>query len=182
MQQYQATHNIEINNTSVVIDGNIIFSFEESESDTLTSLYRSKGYAYPKFFKMDRMSKLGFLAAELLMEVVSPNYDKNKTAVIITTSDGSQDVDERFEITKNEIPSPALFVYTLPNIAVGEICIRHGFKGEQMVWIAEAENQAVNDTYIEALFADGNTATCLTGFLNANENKINCQLKWLSAL
>ena len=30
----------------------------------------------------------------------------------------------------NYYPSPAVFVYTLPNIATGEIAIRNGFHGE----------------------------------------------------
>ena len=31
--------------------------------------------------------------------------------------------------------SPALFVYTLPNIVIGEICIRHHFKGENAFFV-----------------------------------------------
>ena len=34
----------------------------------LTEVYRAKVNDYPKFFKMDELSKLGFLATELLLQ------------------------------------------------------------------------------------------------------------------
>lgn len=181
MQQFKISHSITITEEVVTIDGTTLYSAANSEADFLSTIYKNKGISYAKFFKMDRISKLGFLATELLMEVVDKDFDKTKTAVIITTTEGSQEIDERFESTRKEIPSPALFVYTLPNIAVGEICIRNGFKGEQMVWISAEENEPINKAYIAALFENGNTQTCLTGYLNAYDGKLSCRLHWLIA-
>ena len=100
----------------------IHLSFKSPEE--ITNFYRSLQVDYPKFFKMDGLSKLGFLASEMIL-----NDDENRftpredVAVICFNSSSSLDIDMQYQETiadnENYFPSPSLFVYTLPNIVTG---------------------------------------------------------------
>lgn len=175
-------HSIQISAAGVVRDGQHLYDFSAlSAAEIPAQLYRNLELSYPKFFKMDRISKLGFIATELLMQVVGEPVNKNKVALLLTTADGCREIDEKFEASMKDIPSPALFVYTLPNIVAGEICIRNGFKGEQMVWVAEAQDEKMTEAYLHSLFAKGNTEACITGFVNAYHEDIRAELSWVEA-
>lgn len=99
---------------------------------------------YPKFFKMDNLCKLAFVAAELLQRGTRFNekYEDTKKSLILQNSASSIDTDlkhiQSIENPEAYFPSPSVFVYTLPNIAAGEICIRHRIKGYTAFFIFEA--------------------------------------------
>ncbi|MBR2202225.1 MAG: hypothetical protein IJ894_16085, partial [Bacteroidales bacterium] len=106
-----------------------------ADNNFLAAIYRERCINYPKFHKMDKISKAGFLAVELAISALPKTLDKETTGVVFfSDNNGSLPTDYIFEETikdtDNFFPSPSIFVYTLPNILVGEICIRHGFKGE----------------------------------------------------
>lgn len=180
MKMLNVEHTISINAAAVIVDGQHLYDLREvPPAEIPVYLYKTLGLAYPKFFKMDHVSKLGFIATELLMQVVDRAVDKDKVALLLTTADGCREIDEKFAASMEDIPSPALFVYTLPNIVAGEICIRNGFKGEQMVWIAEAPDEKITNAYLQSLFAKGNTAACLLGFVNAYRDELKAELHWV---
>ena len=62
-------------------------------------------------------------------------------------------------------PSPAIFVYTLPNIVIGEICIRHGFKGEGVFYIQEDYNREALWEHASLLLERGEAHWCLSGWV-----------------
>lgn len=105
----------------------------------LVALYRQLGISYPKFFKMDEMSKLAFLGSEMvLLRAGLENYANDEVAFLFANQRSSLDTDIQFYATLKEgIPSPALFVYTLPNIGMGEVCIRHAQHGENNFLVME---------------------------------------------
>ena len=112
---------------------------ETLENNFFTAVYRKQNFNYPKFFKMDSASKAGFLCAELL-EKDFPDEREN-FGVIMMNNFSSSETDKNFEKTicdiENYYPSPSIFVYTLPNIVTGEVCIRHGFRGESSFYVFE---------------------------------------------
>ncbi len=87
---------------------------------------------HDRFGRLDLLSKYVTVATEMLG---LPRLDKNAlrldTAVVMGTIFGCQGVDLEFYrgILRGEGPSPSLFAYTLPSIAVGEITIRHRLGG-----------------------------------------------------
>ncbi len=181
MQVIDTKHSISISTAGVFADGQRLYDLQGIPTAEIpVHLYKTLSLSYPKFFKMDRVSKLGFLATELLMQVADQTVDKDRVALLLTTADGCRETDEKFAASMQEIPSPALFVYTLPNIVAGEICIRNGFKGEQMVWVAEAPDKKMTDVYLQALFAKGNTDACVTGFINAYGDDLRAEMSWMS--
>ncbi len=97
----------------------------------LLSLYQHLNSNYPKFYKMDNLSKLGWLAAEILLkqENLLGSYQSEEIGISLANANASLDTDLKYYDSMKDIPSPSLFVYTLPNIVAGEICIRHKFKG-----------------------------------------------------
>lgn len=116
---------------------------EESVVSDLTSVYKHLGLDYPKFFKMDDLSKYGILAADYLFKGYNwkQGYEDTDIGIILSNASGSLDTDVEFNKTINNkelfFPSPAIFVYTLSNIVMGEICIRYKIKGENIFLLSE---------------------------------------------
>jgi hypothetical protein len=136
-------------------------------ADFLLSAYQHFGFPYPKFYKMDLLSKLGWLAAELLLNdgFNAADYRPEAIAVVLANSSSSLDTDYKYFATVDDIPSPALFVYTLPNIVVGEICIRHKFKGENAFFILDSFDADFLAQYVHDLLENGPARACICGWV-----------------
>ena len=59
-------HEIYITPEMAMVDGKAL-NHKEKGAALLTELYRAHIGDYPKFFKMDTLCKLGFVASELLL-------------------------------------------------------------------------------------------------------------------
>lgn len=136
----------------------------------LKSVYRQLEIKYPKFFKMDTLSKLAFIAVELLLKDLNINekYNTEDIAVIMANSSSSLNTDIEYQKTisdpNNYFPSPSVFVYTLPNILIGEICIRHKIQGENMFLINERFNPVNLVFFTEYLMNSGKAGCVLCGW------------------
>lgn len=112
---------------------------------------------------MDNLSKVGFLAAELILEKHELG-DPYSRAVILSNSAASLDTDVRYQQASAKAPSPAMFVYTLANIVAGEICIRHKIKGESNFFVCPEYDPDFLSSYIRARLAERITM-CVTGWV-----------------
>jgi hypothetical protein len=121
---------------------------------------------YPKFYKMDNLSKLGLIASEVVLtgRVLKDEFRAEEIAVILSNASASLDTDIKYFNSTVNLPSPALFVYTLPNIVMGEICIRHGLKGENGFFVFEKFNPEFISSYVNQVLAQGAKA-CLAGWI-----------------
>ena len=164
-------HWVSIMPDGVVVDGNQLAT-EKGGSALLTEVYRAHVNDYPKFFKMDGLSKLGFLASELLLnhleeERFVPREDR---AVVLFNRSGSIEADRHYQSTtsdaENFFPSPSVFVYTLPNIVTGEIAIRNKYLGETSFFVLDHEDTSKMQQLIEATLTDGCTQSVLTGWVD----------------
>ncbi len=135
-------------------------------------VYQHTGVAYPKFFKMDELSKLCFLTTEILLSdvEVAKLWDGSKVAVVVGNKTSSLHTDRKhFDTIKNRqeyFPSPALFVYTLPNIMLGEICIRHKITGENACFLMENFDTDFFNHYVHDLFNTENYDFCIAGWID----------------
>lgn len=138
-----------------------------SLADFLLAAYQQNGIQYPKFYKMDQLSKLGWLAAEWLMGngFRGKGYLPEEIAVVLSNASSSLDTDYRYFGSLAEVPSPALFVYTLPNITIGEICIRHKWKGENAFFIFESFDAGFIADYVRELLRQGRARACVCGWV-----------------
>lgn len=135
-------------------------------AEFFNTAYEALQINYPKFFKMDNLCKTGFLATEVLLKDrrLSEKYGPEQTGIVFSTSNSSLDTDMRFYESMAEAPSPALFVYTLPNIVLGEICIRQKIKGESACFVFDIFDFAFQADYINTLLNSGKTEACISGW------------------
>ena len=64
----QITASCIIRDNRVVLNGKLVFEQRASGlAEFLLAAYVHFGFSYSKFYKMDQLSKLGWLAAELLL-------------------------------------------------------------------------------------------------------------------
>src|SRR6185437_7688727 len=117
-------------------------------SDFLKELYLFLKTDYPKFYKMDTQSQLGIMTAQLLFNEshLPGKYEEACIGVVLSNSAASEDTDSKYLTTLEEedyFPSPSLFVYTLPNIVSGELCIRYKIKGENNFFISDCFDSTI---------------------------------------
>ena len=136
--------------------------------DFLLSVYRHFQIDYPKFYKMDHLSKLGFLSAELLLkdELAKRQYRPEQVSIVLSNANASLDADLNYWQSVKNIASPALFVYTLPNIVIGEICIRNNFKGENAFFVQESFDAAFMHFYVNDLMDRHSTELSICGWID----------------
>jgi hypothetical protein len=143
-----------------------------SLKDFAVKAFRSMKVNYPKFFKMDDISKLGFLAAEMLLSDLAEEPEAN-TGIILSNAYSTLVTDTAFQESIRDYnhfyPSPSVFVYTLPNIMIGEISIRHQFRGENAFFIFDHFNAKFLSDYINMLFQFGKMNNCIGGWVNQSE-------------
>jgi len=135
--------------SSASFDGKCLFVNNKSidiqlfGDNILTNIYKTGGISYPKFFKMDNMSKAGFLVSELMLRDASIDFENPKKdfAIALFNRSASSNDDlaylQSIKDVTNYYPSPSVFVYTLPNIVAGEIAIRNKFQGESSFYVNE---------------------------------------------
>ena len=116
---------------------------EDVSGNILDNFYRKEKLSYPKFFKMDNLSKAGFIVSELMLSEAGFDREtpKKNMAIILCNRSSSSDDDliylQSIKDKDNYFPSPSVFVYTLPNIVAGEIAIRNKIFGETSFYISE---------------------------------------------
>ena len=140
---------------------------EASPADFLLSVYRHFEINYPRFYKMDSLSKLGWLATEVLLKDISfkSKYASESIGVVLSNASSSLDTDIKYYESVKDIPSPALFVYTLPNIVIGEICIRHHFRGENAFFVFDEFNAGFIENYVNNLINNNILQSCICGWV-----------------
>lgn len=156
---------------TVTFNNKVLYRGDEPDfSGFIKAAYRSLGINYPKFFKMDPLSKLAFLAADVLLcgEGTDSENTEN-TAIVLSNRASSLDTDRMHQQTiqdqEDYYPSPAVFVYTLPNICIGEICIKHKLYAENSFFIFDRFNPGHLYTYANSLLALGKAENVLCGWV-----------------
>lgn len=135
-----------IKNNCVSLDGKLLFASPIQEfSAFIKSATKQLDTDYARFYKMDNLSKLAFLAADVLLK--NANLDpteEHNIAIILSNKASSLDTDRTYQASINDpdnfFPSPSVFVYTLPNICIGEISIKHQLHSENCFFIFDSFN------------------------------------------
>lgn len=165
------THTIRITPTSLTLDGEEIACEGEGKA-RLTDIYKRYIDDYPRFYKMDALCRLGFVASELLLQAENDRREtpRDDRAVILFNRSSSILADEVYQASiqdaENYYPSPAAFVYTLPNIVTGEIAIRNHYQGETSFYILPEHSDALIQQTLEASFGDPATKSILGGWID----------------
>ena len=168
---FKTISEIDITPDYICLNG-VLLSLKEKGLSMLNEAYRSYVNDYPKYFKMDGLCKLGFLASELMIQQLEENraLPREDRAIILFNRSGSFDADKQFQSTisdtNNFYPSPSVFVYTLPNIIAGEIAIRNKYLGETSFYVLDKYMEKTVQKIIHATFMDEVTKSMLTGWVD----------------
>lgn len=154
----------EIRDGALWLNGEKIFSAgDEGFAGFAKKAYQHFDLAYPKFFKMDKLSKLAFLAASQLLT------EGSDTALVFANRSSSLDTDLAYQETIRDkaawYPSPAVFVYTLPNICLGEISIKYKLYSENSFFVFENFPAAFFPAYAGLLIRTGKADEVLCGWV-----------------
>lgn len=181
------THKIILTDHSLEQDG-VCVDCDAQGIELLNRLYHEEIGAYPKYFKMDLLGKVGFVASELLLQrecagavEERPYYGTDLRAVLLFGRAGSLYADRRYQSTianrEAFFPSPSYFVYTLPNIVTGEIAIRNRYYGETDYLLMGDKDWDEMRRHIDAVFSDGHAESVLAGWLDCyDENHFTAEL------
>ena len=167
------THRVKITPDEADVDGKLLA--RKGEGDFVTSLYKTHVGSYPKYYKMDALSRLGFVASELLLAAEGEErfVKRNDRAIILCNRSSSICSDRKYlesiQDKDNYFPSPSVFVYTLPNIVTGEIAIRNGYQGETSFYILSENDGKEMEILLRTAFADPQTRSVLGGWLDAED-------------
>jgi hypothetical protein len=165
----QITASCTISKGVVSKDG--VKAFENNNTDLasfLTSVYHHFQLNYPKYYKMDNLSKLGWLAAEILLSgsFKKDNYKPEDVGLVLANANSSLDDDIKYFESAKDTASPSLFVYTLPNIVIGEICIRNNFKGEHAFFVQDTLDTDFLTRQVNYLLNNNCLQVCICGWVD----------------
>ncbi|MCG3166927.1 MAG: hypothetical protein POELPBGB_02710 [Bacteroidia bacterium] len=155
-------HQLKLNGTTLLAkEKELLFS------DFIKSAYDLNGSTYLKFFKMDDLCKLAFIASEFLLKnrKLSEQYGAENVSLVFANTSSSLDTDLKYYQTVKDFPSPSLFVYTLPNIMLGEISIRQKFKGKNAFFVFEAFQAEFLCNYATRLLNDKKAKAVIIGWV-----------------
>lgn len=185
-REFTTSHTIRITPEEVVLDHQKLWKgnqnanekLEEQEGaghhSLLTSLYRQMIGNYPKFYKMDGLSRLGFVASEILLNAEKGETDKERAIIFFNHSSSiasDRNYKESINDKNNYFPSPSIFVYTLPNIVTGEIAIRNHFHGETSFFILPDKDERMMEEILQASCRDAQSKSFLTGWIDYEDER-----------
>lgn len=179
--ELKTTHKVSINTEGAYVDDARLDTTSQGKA-LLKELYKIHVDDYPKFYKMDLLTRLTFIASELLLKAernLEAEGDETKEckdrAVVIFNRSSSIISDRQYFDTikddENCFPSPAVFLYTLPNLTTGEIAIRNHFFGETSFYILPEKNAKLMDNIIRTTFADNKTTSIIAGWIDCPDDQ-----------
>ena len=165
-----------IKNNAYSVNGetHLIPENEKGFSGVVVDIYRQLEMKYPKFHKMDLLAKTAFLGAELLLKNNDlATYQDDEIAQLFANSESSEFSDHKFEESlQSGNPSPSQFVYTLPNILMGEIALKNKWYGENLFLVLPHFNAKEIKEQIELLLQNTSQAV-LCGWVDVTKKNIN---------
>lgn len=168
------TQNASANCTTVSIENSrlcvndtpVLSSSAPDFASFIREAYKNLGESNMKFYKMDDLCKLGYVAAAYLLR--GTHFAPEEIGIVLANAASSLDTDIRHQVIidreGNGAASPAVFVYTLPNVVAGEICIRHKIQGENTFFVEEAYDPARLEQYARIAMTKGGLKACITGW------------------
>lgn len=188
-REFTTSHTIRITPEEVILDQRKLWEGKKELGEQegkehhslLTTLYKQMIGNYPKFYKMDGLSRLGFVASEILLNAEKGETDKERAIIFFNHSSSiasDRNYKESIKDKDNYFPSPSIFVYTLPNIVTGEIAIRNHFQGETSFFILPDKDEKMMEEILQASCRDAQSKSFLTGWIDyEDERHFEAELK-----
>ena len=167
---YTASHRIQVTPRGITVDGQPL-AVTQTGAKMLTEVYKRYIGDYPKYYKMDALAQLGFVATELLLRQEGEHPERRTDRAIVLFNHSSslcadRDYERSIADKANYFPSPSVFVYTLPNIVCGEMAIRHGYHAETSFYILNGKDEAMMHDILRSTFQDSSLRSILAGWID----------------
>ena len=180
LPEIRCTREVRIENSSVFINNELIFHSEEPDFGIfIRDTYKKSGGNNMKFYKMDDLCKLGYVAAEYLLK--DKTFAPLEMGMLLANATSSLHTDIRHQQLIDQdgdrAASPAVFVYTLPNVVSGEICIRHKIQGENTFFITKAYQPEKLERYARIVMQKGKLNYCIIGWCELLKNTYRAVFK-----
>ena len=169
---FKVTHILRMTSHSVVVNDKDV-PVSTNGMSMLKELYCTYIKDYPKFYKMDPLCKVGFIASELLLDAeseadnVTRFFARDDRALVWVTRTASFCADKVYQRTiqckDDYYPSPSAFIYTLPNVLTGEIAIRNHYHGETICLLQNTQENVLN--LMSQAFSDVHTRSVVGGWI-----------------
>lgn len=169
----QIISHVVIRNNKILRNGNIVFESKITGNEFLREAYEEGlKIDYPKFYKMDVLGKLGIIATDVLLKDFDiEKYNPEEVGIVLSNKNASIEADINYFETARTFPSPALFVYTLPNIVIGEISIRYKFKGENAFFVSDSFDADWLYFYVNDLMQQNKLKACICGWIESTNDE-----------
>jgi 3-oxoacyl-[acyl-carrier-protein] synthase-1 len=175
-----ARHTVRITSETAEVDGTSI-PLSCNGKDMLTELYRTLSSDYPRFYRMDVLSRLAFVAFELLRKAMGKGTLSGCDAMLFNRS--SSILSDRkhqgtISVPGEFFPGPATFVYTLPNVMLGEVAIRHDMKGAtSLIILPEKDSTLMSQLVYAAMLKSSCPDGMVAGWIDCpDENEFEAEI------
>ncbi len=161
---------VHIRKSQIYKNGKLLY---KSEANTTVSSFLKESYKelpinYPKFHKMDDLCKMGILSSSILL--MDEDYSDD-TGLVLSNASSSYNTDLKHQQTIQAMVSPAVFVYTLPNIVLGEISIKFGLKSENAFFIENEFNARLLYDYTSVLIDNNKAESVVCGWIEVKNDE-----------
>lgn len=180
--------NLQLADDNLVRESRVVAEYILPQSELpfaefIRAEFKSLGESNMKFYKMSDMSKALYVAVERLLAMEGwDEIEPTRRAITLSNSAASLDTDANHQqILNKRLPegtSPAVFVYTLPNVSAGEMCIRHKIQGDNTFFI-ENDTPSFAEHYAHRLIKQNRADAVITGWCDYLKGKWNIHVKLL---
>ena len=176
-----------ISDGTITLDGTTLLACppETPFATFIREAYKAIDGNNMKFYKMSDLSKTAYIAAEVLLQK-TPTFAPIEAGIILANRSASLDTDRRHQdIIESEgetAAAPAVFVYTLPNVAAGEVCIRHKIQGENTFFIDDAYQPERLESYARSAMSRDGLKYCIVGWCDFLQGKYLADMKLITTL
>lgn len=176
-------HSVSLTESGLIVDGERV-QLQSTGKDMLTEIYKNSGADYPKFYKMDILSRVVYIASELLLRHGDVAADPGRAVILFNRT--SSVVSDRNHLATiqdedNFYPSPSVFLYTLPNIVAGEVAIRNGIKAETSLYIIDRKDEKLMEKITSTSMAASGAHSLITGWVDCSDpDHFEAELKLLT--
>ena len=173
---------VVIGDGGVNVDGEVVFADENADYHVfIRDAFKAGGGQNMKFYKMDDFCKLAYVATDRLLDGIV--FGEEECRMVLSGRYGCLDTDMKHQqIIDSEGDagaSPAVFVYTLPNVAAGEVSIRHHIKGENTWFWSDDKQMRDIRQYAGMMMAAQDLKYCIIGYFDCIAGKYEAVFKLL---
>ena len=178
---------VSIAHGKILLDGEILFAADPSLpfATFIRAAYTFLSLDDRKFYKMDDLCKLGYIAAACLFAKNggTTGYAPGEVGIVMANASSSLDTDRKhqrlIDTMGDREASPAVFVYTLPNVVMGELCIRYKIQGENTFFINNRYPESFIREYARLVMQKRRLRACLTGWCELLGETYEARFDWL---